>query len=179
DSPEDEADADQAILKDEILNVLASLVAKSIVIADRRPGDELRYRLPEYTRQYAREKLLDTPFGERLYCRHRDYYLGFAEMIVPKLDSSERLIWERKLESELGNLRLALDWSFNDEVNIEAAPKLVLTMSYLWPSHQEGISWLNKGIAWCRDHAQISPLIYSNHLQDASRLAAANDPQTA
>jgi predicted ATPase/class 3 adenylate cyclase len=51
---------------DEVLDVLAQLVNKSLVVADREQGQETRYRLLETIRQYALERLVES--GKRMPC---------------------------------------------------------------------------------------------------------------
>ena len=47
------------IQPDDVLDLLTQLVNKSLVIAERADGDQVRYRLLETIRQYAREKMSD------------------------------------------------------------------------------------------------------------------------
>ena len=68
-----------------ILDLLAALVAKSMVIADRRPGEATRYHLLETVRQYAREKLNAAGEGERLRSHHLRYFVTLAEEAEPEL----------------------------------------------------------------------------------------------
>jgi len=163
----------------EVLEVLASLVAKSMVQVDRRQGEEARYRLLELMRQFAQEKLEHAGDDECLSARHRDYFLWFAETNVPKLHSGERLVWTHKLSDDQANLRQALEWSFHDQANVEAGPRLVLAMNGLWLSHQENLSWLKRAISWCQERPEVSPALRAAVLGLAARWAAPNDPRTA
>ncbi|MCA1554786.1 MAG: adenylate/guanylate cyclase domain-containing protein, partial [Chloroflexi bacterium] len=61
-----------SLLTDEILDLLDSLVNKSLVIAEPRDGDT-RYRFLETIRQYARDKLLESGESERVRDRQLDY----------------------------------------------------------------------------------------------------------
>lgn len=76
----------------DISNLLASLVDKSLVVAEPR-GDGTRYRLQETLRQYGAERLAEsdgveegTSEAERIADAHADYYLGFAELAAPHLE---------------------------------------------------------------------------------------------
>jgi predicted ATPase/DNA-binding CsgD family transcriptional regulator len=162
-----------------VLDRLAALVAKSMVQADRRQGQEARYRLQELMRQYAHEKLQEAGGSQHLPARHRDYFLAFAETHVPKLRTGERLVWTRKLEADQQNLRMALEWSFTDLTNVDAGPRLVMAMNGLWPSHQENLAWLRRAIAWCQSRTGVTADLYASILGTASRWIAFNDPQTA
>jgi predicted ATPase/DNA-binding CsgD family transcriptional regulator len=175
----DGLEAGQVIWPAEIVDVLASLVSKSVVVADRQPDVDPRYHLLEFTRQYAREKLQEAGDSERRRRRHRDYFLQFAETNFPKLDSRDRLRWTRRLAAERENFRGALEWSFSDLTEVEAGPRLLMAMNDLWTSNQESVDWLKKGVAWCQSHAEVSERVYASVLGSASGPLALNDPQTA
>ncbi len=165
----------------EVLDLLAALVDRSMLIADRRSGEEARYRLLETVRQYAREKLQDSGESARLHTRHRDYYLAFIEANAHKLFSKDRLLWTRKLEAEHENMRLALEWSFSDLTDVEAGPRFVLEMYVFWMRGylQEAYDWFKRGIVLCQSHPEISPSLYASFLGLGSHLIAFHDPKTA
>lgn len=66
------------IAASEIIESVANLVAKSLVIVD--VGDAVvRYRLSETVRAYALEKLAKSGEREPIARRHAEYYLGLFE----------------------------------------------------------------------------------------------------
>ncbi len=69
----------------DVLELLAQLVNKSLVVVDNAGGESTRYRLLETIRQYARDKLLDA--GEAFEVRniHAGYFLQIAETAEPQL----------------------------------------------------------------------------------------------
>ncbi len=73
--------ADEKLERVAILDLLASLVDKSLVVAEERSG-AVRYRLLETVRQYALERLLDAGEAGQLRDRHRDAMLEVAETIA-------------------------------------------------------------------------------------------------
>ena len=87
-----ELDAAEAICQGvvdaaEVADVIGSLVAKSLVNAERGPSF-LRYRLLETIRQYAADQLLQVDGDNEARDarrRHADYYLGLAERAEPFL----------------------------------------------------------------------------------------------
>jgi predicted ATPase/class 3 adenylate cyclase len=93
----------------EVMDLLGSLVDKSLVVADRL-GDSVRYRLLDTIRQYSAEELLRA-CGDaevlRIRSRHAEYYLGMAEAAEPALTGSSQGRWLRRLDAEWGNLRAA------------------------------------------------------------------------
>jgi predicted ATPase len=70
--------AGEGIGEDEVLDLLASLVDKSLVIVSERDGGT-RYRLLETVRQYGREKLEASADAEAVRRRHAEFYLALAE----------------------------------------------------------------------------------------------------
>jgi predicted ATPase len=103
------------------LETLAHLVDKSLLIAEDTPGAqapgapvEVRYRLLETVRQYARDRLhaaddSPTEAGE-VSDRHLDYFLNLAERAEPGLTSKDQSRWLDRLTVEHENLLAALDW---------------------------------------------------------------------
>ena len=136
----------------EILDRLSSLVAKSMVIADRRPGEEARYHLLETVRQYAREKLHSAGESERLHARHLRFFLQLAEEAEPKLRGPEQIVWQDRLESDLDNVRAALDFSLTSRASDEAGAglRLAVALSMFWfirNRWREAHAWLEAALA--------------------------------
>src|SRR5262249_30276628 len=96
----------------QVLDVLASLNAKSLVNAGHQAGEAGGSFALETIRQSAREKLRDAGESARLYARLRDYFLKFAE---PNWRWGIRWgMLAKKLEAERANVRQALRWSFDE-----------------------------------------------------------------
>lgn len=91
----------------EVLDLLAGLVRKSLVVAEEVSG-QARYRLVETMRQYASEKLVDAEEAEPVRNRHRDWYLALARRAAPELQHESALFWLNRLETEHDNLRSVL-----------------------------------------------------------------------
>ena len=64
--------AGDGIAASDVVDCVANLVAKSLVNADVF-GSTVRYRLPETTRAYALEKLMETGEFEQVARRHTEY----------------------------------------------------------------------------------------------------------
>ena len=98
------------IASDEVVDLLASLVEKNLVVAE---GD--RYRLLETVRQYGRGWLNDAGESESIRERHLACFLALAQEAEPHLTGQEQQSWLDRLDAEHDNLRAALDWSLNDQ----------------------------------------------------------------
>jgi predicted ATPase/transcriptional regulator with XRE-family HTH domain len=114
----------------EVLDGLGQLVKKSLVVTDSQAGVSVRYRLLETIRQYAREKLLDAGTGADVRTRHLNYYLELAEQAEPHLRGPDQVDWNDRLEAEIDNLRAALEWSGEDQV--EKGLRIVGSLIWFW-----------------------------------------------
>jgi tetratricopeptide (TPR) repeat protein len=131
-----------------VLDLLTQLVNKSLVIPELESGSETRYRLLETIRQYAREKLFEAGGGDKVRERHLDYYLKFAEYAEPELRGPNQIAWLNRLEKEVDNLRAALEWAVED--NVEAGLRMAGALLWFWHirSHKsEGIEWLERALS--------------------------------
>jgi len=95
--------------RNEALNaadLLASLVNKSLVVAQRTAGS-VRYGLLETIRQYAADKLEAGGTVQEAEAReaHADFYLQFSEAAGPELTGPRQGQWLRRLDLERDNLR--------------------------------------------------------------------------
>jgi predicted ATPase len=102
--------ASDGVVASEVVDLLAGLVDKSLVIADRSGGGT-RYRLLETIRQYAEERLVATGGAEGVREAHATYFGRFARAAGRRLWSAEKMAWVARIEPELDNLRLAVSWA--------------------------------------------------------------------
>jgi predicted ATPase/class 3 adenylate cyclase len=108
---------------DDVFEHVASLVARSLVVADTE-GIDTRYRLLETIRQYAQEHLDGSGEGERLRTEHAAYYTRFVETAIANATGPDGEEWEHRLEREPGNYRAALTW-VTDNADVDTALRLV------------------------------------------------------
>jgi predicted ATPase/DNA-binding winged helix-turn-helix (wHTH) protein len=93
-----------------ILDLLASLVDKSLLIAERHQG-ETRYRLLESTRYFARDRLAAA--GELDWHRlHADHFVERFMQATAAWETSAAEPWLTRFGADIDNLRAALDWAF-------------------------------------------------------------------
>ncbi len=143
-------EAAEAVCSDlDVLNLLTQLVNKSLVMVDADAQAEgTRYRLPETIRQYARDKLLEAGESVQVRNRHLDFFLKFAEEAEPHFNSHEEMEWMSRLESEVDNLRAALEWAMENDVEI--ALRLGVALHLFWSRHgyeAEGRPMLSEALA--------------------------------
>ncbi len=136
-----------------ILDLLTSLVDKSLVLAETKDG-EARYRVLETVREYGRDRLLESSEATDFRKRHRDWYLGLAERAEARFHGPEGIMWLNRLEVEHDNLRAALGWSSTEEEDAETRLRLAAALWEFWDYHThwgEGRKWLETAIAGSRD----------------------------
>jgi predicted ATPase/class 3 adenylate cyclase len=93
----------------EVFGLLAGLVAKSLVVA-QRDGPTTRYRLLETMREYGEDRLADYGETDQLRRRHAEYYCQLAAGLSDRLEG-ERLDATRRIIAELDNMLAALNYA--------------------------------------------------------------------
>ncbi|MFJ2112659.1 MULTISPECIES: BTAD domain-containing putative transcriptional regulator [unclassified Streptomyces] len=126
-----------------VLGPLASLVDKSLVVAEPYGADGMRYRLLETVGEYAAERL--DASGERTAVerRHLAAYRELARTGDPELRGPDQVRWLERFEREHDNIRTALRTALDHEEEQEALC-LVHAMSWFWQlrAHRADIrSW--------------------------------------
>lgn len=115
----------------DVLDLLTQLVNKSlvVVIAEGSQSGETRYRMLETIRQYAREKLQEAGDGEVIRDQHLAYFAKLVEQAEPELYLSNQAFWLNKLDDELDNLRISLEWAL--ATNVESGLRIA-ALSWRW-----------------------------------------------
>ncbi len=131
----------------EVLDTISQLVNKSLIVVDAEAGDstETRYRLLETIQQYAREKLTETNEGATIRDQHLKYFLGLAERAELELAGAHIAGWLETIETELDNIRAALEWSLSRDVS--SGLRLVNALLIFWEESghlRDGLYWLDQ-----------------------------------
>jgi predicted ATPase len=129
----------EGIDPDTVFELLASLVARSLVVTEEH-GPETRYRLLETIRQYGEERLDEAGDTDRWQARHADYYVRFLQQI--RHQRREEVFWAVRLSSEQDNLLAAWSWAI-DTRNIDTAFSILAgfapsEISYRYPLLLDG-----------------------------------------
>ena len=103
----------------EVLDLLAGLVARSLVQVDDAAWGDRRYRLLETIRQYAEEQLAAAERAE-LQDRHSRFYVDFVETAARGLRGPDQLRWLQQVEPELDNLTTAMAWAIASDDAVRA-----------------------------------------------------------
>jgi hypothetical protein len=121
--------ADAICPRHDVKNLLTQLVNKSLVAFDDE-GSEPRYHMLKTVRQYARDKLLEMNESEEVRNAHLEFFFQLTELAAPEVQQLQELEWITRLETEPDNLRAALEWGL--EKNIETAMRMVWNLYLFW-----------------------------------------------
>jgi predicted ATPase/class 3 adenylate cyclase len=150
-----------------IVDAIAHLVSKSLVVVDQSQESETRYRLLETIRQYAAEKLAESGQADAVRQRHLVHFVDFAERAADGLGGPLALEWLDRLECDHDNLRAALDWSAESAPATQA--KLAGTLVEFWEIRGyfvEGWERLERAITahTTHDDARLAALLGAGRL---------------
>jgi len=153
------------------LDLLTHLTDKSLVNVDRTQGHETRYRMLETIRQYAREKLIESGEEATLRQRHLDYYVQLAECARVELRRADQFKWFQRLETDLDNIRAALEWSLATDARLGL--QIMNALRWLWytGSHIDDASlWLARLLQQPSAQQDIASIIRAEALAGQSLL---------
>jgi predicted ATPase/class 3 adenylate cyclase len=104
----------------ETLDVMTSLLDKSLVRSEPAVGDELRFRYLATIREFALEVLAEADELAEQARRHAVFFAIVAERVAEPLTGSEVLQVVGRLEADYDNLRAAIRWSIDSGEAISA-----------------------------------------------------------
>ena len=115
----------------DVINAVANLVAKSLVIAD--PGDTIvRYRLLETTRAYALVQLTEGSELEHVARLHAEYCRDLLERAETELEAKSTGEWLAAYSPWIDNIRAALDWGFSPSGDASIGMAVTAASVPLW-----------------------------------------------
>jgi len=132
----------------ETLDLLASLVAKSLVVYEGDEGGDPRYRMLETIREFGQERLAASGQEAKTRHRHATWALALAERAGPNVRGPDAAVWLEALERDHGSLRAALSWL----VERGEGDLLARLAGVLWPfwkehaHYSEGRRWLDAAL---------------------------------
>lgn len=141
--------AGEGVERDQMLDLISSLVSKSLVVAETLQRGEARYSLLETIRQYGQDKLKEAMEWSQIHNRHLQTFLRVTEEVEPKLRGGYQKVWLNWLEEEVGNVRSALSWSL-ESGQIEEGLRMAIALYQFWTIRdyvEEGLTWLERLLA--------------------------------
>ncbi|MFD8131364.1 ATP-binding protein [Streptomyces mirabilis] len=141
---------------DNVLDVLGELLAQS-VLAREETAAGLRYRMLDTVRAYGADWLVAAGDASRLRRRHRDWYMGLATWCELDWFSPRQGEVAARVETELPNLRCALEYSLTEPGETHLGQYLAGSLWFYWVGCgrlAEGRHWLERGVELDSDRDQ-------------------------
>lgn len=144
--------ADQALPESDILDLLTSLLNRSLITVTGEFEGRVRYRLPEAVRRFAYSRLAADGEAELFQERLLDRMLRLVEDLGHKLESSQSMPWSerdsgrQRVIAEYDTLRSLLHWAL-ERGAAEPGLRLCASLAAHWVSHQtysEGAHWMDR-----------------------------------
>ncbi|HEX6555610.1 MAG TPA: LuxR C-terminal-related transcriptional regulator [Ktedonobacteraceae bacterium] len=144
-----------------IMDLVASLLDKSLLQHSDRAGDEPRLLMLETIREYALERLVDS--GELVATEetHARYYLALAEQSEPELFGHQQRLWMDRLTWDAENLRAALQWSQTHQRK-EQLLRLAGNLGHFWymcGRFSEAMLWIETALREAAPDVAVSARI--------------------
>jgi predicted ATPase/DNA-binding winged helix-turn-helix (wHTH) protein len=154
----------------EVLDLLTSLVDKSLVVADERDG-ATRYVLLETVRHYARDQLQASGEEAETQRRHLAGFIAIAEASEQStMRFDQRSV--HQLDPERDNVRAALSRTVAEGGDVAGGMRLAGAMSLFWSKrgdYTEGRAWFAALLAAARPDTDEGAMVRA--LRGAGRLA--------
>ncbi|GAA2475338.1 BTAD domain-containing putative transcriptional regulator [Streptomyces thermolineatus] len=134
---------------DDVVYVLSSLVDKSLVQVRETASGEPRYRMPETTRAYCRDRLAEAGGTERAEAACTAHFLELAERAAEELRGPGQPRWIARLDTEHDNVLQALRRCV-ERRDVETAVRFGLALSWYWVMrgrYAEANTWLDELLA--------------------------------
>jgi non-specific serine/threonine protein kinase len=134
------------------LDLLGSLVDKSLIVQQVGPGDEPRFTMLETIREFALERLAESDEEIEARRHHLAWFASFAERFQPGTLGPDGPIWLERVAADFDNCRAALGWSLQDADDNSAYAGLRLAgglqQFWLFREHlAEGAHWFEQLLA--------------------------------
>lgn len=163
--------ADDLLAEPAILELLASLVDKSMLIVDEERG-EMRYGVLETIRQYAAETM-DAAQSDVWHGRHLAWCSKLASDAQFGIQGADQDEWLSRMDAEIANVRSALAWAL-DRGKVDEGLFLCVAMEQHLHTRalvSEGRAWLARFLALPSDGSRASLLTRAKALNSSGVLA--------
>jgi predicted ATPase len=154
----------------DVLDALASLVAKSMLLTDRAADGSTRYQMLETLRHYARERLDAAGFADACRRAHARHYAAVAVRLLDGVRGGDQVA-ARQVIVELDNFRAAVAWALDsaDEADGELAMCIVAALFACGQAGSTGIhAWAQQAL----DHAASNDARYRGLVLAAAAVGA-------
>jgi non-specific serine/threonine protein kinase len=126
----------------QLVELLGLLIDKSLVAVTAETRGELRYRLLDSMRAFGREMLSAEPDAAAIVERHARLYSSIAVEAGKRLGGADASDWLSLVVEEIDNLRAALEWAIDHEIQL--ALEVCASLTGYWDLH----GWIYEGRHW-------------------------------
>src|SRR5437588_10274595 len=143
------------------MDLVASLLDKSLLQQSDRGAEEPRLLMLETIREYALETLAASGELETVQEAHARYYLTLAEQGEPELFGHQQHLWVDLLTRDSENLRAALQWLLAGQ-HQELLLRLAGSLGWFWymcGRLSEGMLWLEHALRGAGQDEAVSARI--------------------
>ncbi|MBV9381486.1 MAG: LuxR family transcriptional regulator [Streptosporangiaceae bacterium] len=142
-----------SLAPEEVLDVVAALVGKSVLIRGEHDTG-VRYRMLETVREFGQDKLRQAGGYPAMRERHTNWYERLVLRAEADWVSPRQVSWFARLDREHANVRVALDHCLTRPGEAEAALRMLAALFhfYWW-----GRSWGREGRHWLGQALALSP----------------------
>jgi predicted ATPase/class 3 adenylate cyclase len=158
-------DAAEAVCADEqadgieawqVLDLLASLVGKSLVIFDES-GATARYRLLETVRHYALERLIAGDDEEAIRRRHAEWCRSLVIEAGTHLSTPQQPSWLARMDAEHDNVQSALNWTKSKPTDYQLGLEIAAYSDRYWSLRDV----IRVGREWMKTFLDLTPAVHS------------------
>jgi predicted ATPase/class 3 adenylate cyclase len=136
------------------LDMIASLLDKSLVWVADSSRDDARYSMLKTIAEYAADRLEGAGEAEDARARHASFFLAVVEAAEPELLGPDQVMWGRRLQDDHDNVRAALRWATERAASSPEAARMGLRLAgafgrfwYTRGLAREGCRWLDDVLA--------------------------------
>ncbi|WP_051807345.1 ATP-binding protein [Actinoplanes subtropicus] len=138
------------VLPGEVIELVAGLLDKSILVQLESRDTIARYGLSETAREYAQQRLRESGAEAVVRARHRDHYREMLRRAAAERVSPREMYWLLRLRTELPNLRSAMQYSLAEHGGARTAQEMAVDLHDLWSASgrkREALTWLTRTLA--------------------------------
>jgi predicted ATPase/transcriptional regulator with XRE-family HTH domain len=150
------SEQDDAIERKEALELLGSLVDKSLVQKETAEDEAARYRLLESTREYALVRLKACRGYEIAACAHARALLTLARPFDSVLELKPDRLWRSMAAVGVGNWRSAMEWSLELGGDVRTGQELAASRGFWFgQAPTESRRWVDVALGKCDDDTPL------------------------
>jgi predicted ATPase/class 3 adenylate cyclase len=121
-----------------VIDSIASLVAKSMLVPEDGPAATTRYSMLETLRLFSREQLDQTDDADRWRRRHAQHFAEYAEVAAAGTQGADDSVWRARIFADLDNFRAMISWGLDREDRDDADPavRAIVALAQFGQAHQ-------------------------------------------